>query len=243
VRRAAARSGGSPAGASRAGSSTSNARRRTAARILRLPPLWLLSAPEPDGADTDGVWRCEPCGVVTNEERAAHDASPAHLEALGRLGSDDDAASSGPGWLTAAGREATDARAALRARAVEVADSSSDVDGAYRCPAPDCGVALERDGLVDHLVEAHPEMVGRAADAPAPAPRPTSDGKRGPRIAEAKPWEPFNSDGSRNLGSYEVQAAEGTTLLAHDLLLERARTLAKSEGRRSRRRRRGSCAG
>jgi hypothetical protein len=40
------------------------------------------SGPEPAGADDDGVWRCEPCQVVTNEDRAAHDASPAHLEAL-----------------------------------------------------------------------------------------------------------------------------------------------------------------
>lgn len=42
------------------------------------------------------------------------------------------------------------------------------------------------------------------------------------RIAEGKPWEPLNSDGSLNLGSYEVLAAAGTTELAHELMLARA---------------------
>ena len=42
------------------------------------------------------------------------------------------------------------------------------------------------------------------------------------RIAEGKPWEPFNSDGSLNLGSYEVLAAAGMTELAHELMLARA---------------------
>lgn len=69
------------------------------------------------------------------------------------------------------------------------------------------------------------------ADAPpAAAPGRVRDGKRGPRIEEAKPWEPYNTDGSLNLGSYAVGAAEGVVLLAHDLLLERARYLAKSDG-------------
>lgn len=47
--------------------------------------------------------------------------------------------------------------------------------------------------------------------------------RRGPRIAEGKPWEALNSDGSLNLGSYAVQAAEGMVLLAHDLLVARWR--------------------
>lgn len=45
----------------------------------------------------------------------------------------------------------------------------------------------------------------------------------GPRIEEARPWQSFNTDGSRNLGSYEVIAAEGMVLLAHELLLARAK--------------------
>lgn len=65
---------------------------------------------------------------------------------------------------------------------------------------------------------------------PGQAPPRSRDGKRGPRIEEAKPWEPYNSDGSLNLGSYAVGAVEGIVLLAHDLLLERARFLAKAEG-------------
>lgn len=47
--------------------------------------------------------------------------------------------------------------------------------------------------------------------------------KRGPRIAEGKPWEALNSDGSLNLGSYAIQAAEGMALLAQDLLVARWR--------------------
>lgn len=50
----------------------------------------------------------------------------------------------------------------------------------------------------------------------------TSNGS-GPRMAEGKPWEFYNSDGSLNPGSYAYSAAEGIVLLANDLLLARAR--------------------
>lgn len=67
--------------------------------------------------------------------------------------------------------------------------------------------------------------VSMAPVAPTAAP-----GRRGPRVAEAKPWEPYNSDGSRNLGSYEVGAAERMVLLAHDLLVTRARRVTADTG-------------
>lgn len=40
---------------------------------------------------------------------------------------------------------------------------------------------------------------------------------RRPRLAEAKPWEPYNSDGSLNLGSYAYGAVLATVELAHEL--------------------------
>lgn len=55
-----------------------------------------------------------------------------------------------------------------------------------------------------------------------PVGRPPPEPRRGPRVAEGRPWEEFNSDGSLNLGSYAVGAAEGMVLLAHDLLREHA---------------------
>lgn len=63
------------------------------------------------------------------------------------------------------------------------------------------------------------------SEPPPVAPPPA----RGPRIAEAKPWEPLNSDGSVNLGSYAVTASLSMVELAHDLLLERIRDLGGDE--------------
>jgi hypothetical protein len=42
------------------------------------------------------------------------------------------------------------------------------------------------------------------------------------KIQEAKAWEPTNSDGSPNRGSFEYQAVVGLVELAHDLLVERS---------------------
>ncbi len=56
--------------------------------------------------------------------------------------------------------------------------------------------------------------VGVTGGAPA--------GRRGPKLAEGRPWEGLNSDGSLNLGSYEVLAAEGMVQLAHGLVLAAA---------------------
>lgn len=43
----------------------------------------------------------------------------------------------------------------------------------------------------------------------------------GPRVAEGRPWERLNSDGSVNLGSYSIQASISMVELAHELLSAR----------------------
>lgn len=49
--------------------------------------------------------------------------------------------------------------------------------------------------------------------------------RRGPRIAEGKAWEAFNTDGSLNVGSYAVQAAAGMVDRAWELIVEHRRRL------------------
>lgn len=82
--------------------------------------------------------------------------------------------------------------------------------------APGCGAAPAEEPSSGDAGTTDPSCPARATNV--------VDGKRGPRVAEGKPWEPFNSDGSRNLGSYAAGAAVGTALLAHDLLLAKIRT-------------------
>lgn len=60
-------------------------------------------------------------------------------------------------------------------------------------------------------------------DPPA-APKP----RRGPKVAEARPWEEMNSDGSPNLGAYAVQAAAGMVDLAVEILVEAEREVTPS---------------
>jgi len=50
-------------------------------------------------------------------------------------------------------------------------------------------------------------------------PKPAAQQKpRRAKIAEGKPWEPINSDGSPNLGSYEFTAIDGSVALAYTVL-------------------------
>lgn len=65
---------------------------------------------------------------------------------------------------------------------------------------------------------------------PDPEPEPEGEGEARPatrrpgaRVAEAKPWEALNSDGSLNLGSFAVTATEAMVELAHELLVARWR--------------------
>lgn len=126
------------------------------------------------------------------------------------------------------------------------------------CPA--CGVTVDDPAaLVAHTLEQHPDRLragatqnpslagavvadsgepvtsGTAApanDAPADPPVPDSGIpiRRRARVAEGRPWEPYNSDGSLNIGSYEVGAAVGTVEWAHDLLVRHHRDEATETG-------------
>lgn len=53
---------------------------------------------------------------------------------------------------------------------------------------------------------------------------------RGPRVAEGRPWDRHNSDGSINLGSYAIQASVGMVELAQKLCLEHMRAQSKQDG-------------
>lgn len=76
--------------------------------------------------------------------------------------------------------------------------------------------------MQQHLINEHSDKVRPASKASPP--------RRKPAVAEARPWESYNSDGSPNLGSYEVQGAQGMVLLAHDLLLAYKRRLTSELG-------------
>lgn len=70
-----------------------------------------------------------------------------------------------------------------------------------------------------------PENGLGAEQAPPPddAAAPVDDGRRqtrkGVKVVEAKPWEPWNTDGSINTGSYAYQAALTMVDTAHGLIL------------------------
>jgi hypothetical protein len=77
-----------------------------------------------------------------------------------------------------------------------------------------------------------PQDDARPAPAQSPTPHPASSQslpaparsvRRGIRVEEARPWERHNTDGSVNLGSYEVSATVYMANLAFRLLLEKAR--------------------
>lgn len=92
-------------------------------------------------------------------------------------------------------------------------------------------VSLERAA-----VAAVPSPNGSApVDQGDPGPtEPPDDGEHfgatptGPRMAEGKPWERTNSDGSVNLGSYAITASLGMVELAYELLCQRQRETGKA---------------
>lgn len=148
---------------------------------------------------------------------------------------DGSVAAEAAGWLTQAGREATAQREALANRGAEEAPEAVFVCGWCDDEALPYSPFPDAAAVAAHMVEVHADVfaglppVPPAAAPGAPGPSVT-DGKRGPRIAEARNFERYNQDGSRNLGSWEVLATEGMVLLAHDLLLEQARVQTKLEG-------------
>lgn len=102
-------------------------------------------------------------------------------------------------------------------------------------PAPRGGAA--RGGAATAVAEAAPPaqaappaVAPPSAPPPPPAAPEASQGeappangsapRRGPRVQEAKQWEPTNSDGSPNFGSYAFAAAVGMVELAQDLWLK-----------------------
>lgn len=69
-----------------------------------------------------------------------------------------------------------------------------------------------------------------ADDGPPPVDEPPATDTRRPRVAEAKPWELYNSDGSPNVGSWEVLSTTATVHLAHKLLMAHNRERQAAEG-------------
>jgi len=67
------------------------------------------------------------------------------------------------------------------------------------------------------------DVDGPGGGDPGPTP-PNEAPSRGPRLAEGRPWEELNSDGSPNLGSYAYGAVLATVELAHELLVAHAVT-------------------
>ena len=126
----------------------------------------------------------------------------------------------------------------------------------YVCRVDGCGAGsgpagdrLTKSELLDHLrthiaevptvgaadtvpADTVPADGGRAAsDAAAPGPTPPArPAGRGPKIAEGRPWETYNADGTLNLGSYAAGAAAGTIHLAYKLLAARAADVAADTG-------------
>lgn len=105
------------------------------------------------------------------------------------------------------------------------------------CPECDAFPFLNAAELAEHMRDHVAEVEAAtppAEEEPPPAeptrPEPAMRGRRGPKIAEAKPWEPHNSDGSLNLGSYAVTASLGFAELAYELVVERIRTDAAVRG-------------
>ncbi len=91
-------------------------------------------------------------------------------------------------------------------------------------PCAFCGDPVPEGDNVDHLKAKHPNQVKPAAETSPPTRR------RPPRVAEGKPWEHFNSDGSLNLASYAVLATAEFVGWAHRLVLAHDAELVKEEG-------------
>lgn len=147
-------------------------------------------------------------------------------------------------WLDRAGGIVAGAltsaeRASSAAPAPPAPAPTNGAPAAPGAPALVCGLCdgSLTDGSPVRTVEGvrqHVECPPQGTDPATPPPRPPDAGQAdrpaGPRIAEARPWEFYNSDNSLNPGSYAYGAAEGMVLLANDLLLARAKTAADAGG-------------
>lgn len=154
------------------------------------------------------------------------------------------------GWLTEAGREATEQRQAHRDQAAagdRSAETGPPANRAQAC-AP-CGIDRfdNQAAAVEHAnTFAHKEAVARARKSVETRRASTFDeeaghldravpppARRGPRIEEGKPWERTNSDGSLNLASYAFTAVVGFVELAHDLCSKRVADVQAEGGDRA----------
>lgn len=159
-----------------------------------------------------------------------------------------------------AGREATAQRAAHRsggaatdeeaARIAAKADEVAAEAGLYRCPL--CQVAtnepretheastthMGKARQAEHAAELEARRKAQIAQAaqvddgahPVKPPAVPLPQPRGPRVAEGRPWEKYNSDGSVNMGSYGMQANTACVNWAQRLVIERVRALAGETG-------------
>lgn len=81
--------------------------------------------------------------------------------------------------------------------------------------------ALARKGELSEIDRTPPADSTPVPETPPHAPAPPAapqQPQRRPRVAEAKPWELYNSDGSLNLGCWSFQAASEFMGLAHKLV-------------------------
>lgn len=144
--------------------------------------------------------------------------------------------------------EALDPLAGAPKPAAQIAQDVSPADPA---PAPVNGSQGRTCGLCGQSVDGGPPVrmvAGRLEHVACPGhpddrqvppvdpgpptaepPSPASNGC-GPKMAEGKPWEFYNSDGTLNPGSYAYGAAEGMVLLAVDLLLAQAKATVDDGG-------------
>lgn len=131
------------------------------------------------------------------------------------------------GWLTEAGRAATEQRTAHKAASTPQAPATP----AHRCEPCDYTAGDSRSLLAHSRSAAHRARLDEVRDAargqaaadaithdPDAAPRdrtvPTP-ARRGPKVSEGKPWELYNGDNSLNLDSYAYRAVVDFVELAH----------------------------
>jgi hypothetical protein len=123
-------------------------------------------------------------------------------------------------------KPATPPQAAATARNGDVAPSGADpaAEGRERQERQAAELAARREARQ----KATTFDAGAAEDHPVPSIPPAQ--ARGPRVAEGRPWEPYNGDGSLNLGSYAMQAILGFLEYAHKLAAERVRQVRAETG-------------
>lgn len=174
--------------------------------------------------DTAGGPRCASCNLPLAGSRARRDPVGIVHDPTCPGEPFEDA----PAELTAAAAAEAEAAAAELAGEPEIlTDGRVYTCKVAGCDWPPAGEDPTRGDLLAHLDE-HAEAAKAAARPPEG--RPVADGRRGPRVAEAKPWEPYNGDGSLNLGSYAITASASAVHLAHDLLLAKAKVDAAELG-------------